>query len=185
MLLLSKTNQDVYCFVSSSECFYTDKILIQGHVPELWPPWHSSFTHCVLTEVCTSRMKKIKLFLHSRKFLHSWLRRMVPQKHKGPGKGDSDLFLFTVSPECVWWAHPRCVSTETLGLVEGPAATLPLAVWSEAAKFTRLCQSGELQGCCQNSQAQIWDLLGRQLLTTSSYKKPLTQKSSCLWSEEV
>lgn len=100
MLLLSKTNQDVYCFVSSSECFYTDKILIQGHVPGLWPPWHSSFTHCVLTEVCTSGMKKIKLFLHSHKFLHSWLRWMVPQKHKGPGKGDSDLFLFTVSPEC-------------------------------------------------------------------------------------
>lgn len=133
----------------------------------------------------SSRMKKIKLFLHSRKFLHSWLRWMVPQKHKGPGKGDSDLFLFTVSPECVWWAHPRCVSTETLGLVEGPAVTLPLAVWSEAAKFTWLCQSGELQGCCQDSQAQIWDLLGWHLLTTSSYQKPLTQKSSCLWSEEV
>lgn len=130
MYLLSKTNQDVYSCVSSSESFYIDKIIIQGHMPELWPPRQSSFTHCVLTEVCTSRVKKIKLFLHS------WLRWIVPQIHKGPGKGDSDLFLFTVSPEYVWWACPRCVSTETLGLVEGPAVSLPLAVWSEADKFT-------------------------------------------------
>lgn len=123
-------------FFLAASVFYIDKILIQGHMPELWHPQHSNFTHCVLTEVCSSRVKKLKLYLHSHNFLHSWLGWMVPQKCKGPGKGDSDLFLFTISPACVWWPCPRCVSTETLGLVEGPAISLPLALWSEADKFT-------------------------------------------------
>lgn len=114
-------------------------------MPELWPPWHSSFTHCVLTEVCTSRVKKIKLYIYSHKFLYSWLRWMVPQKFKGPDKGDSNLFLFTFSPERVWWPCPRCVSTETLGLVEGPAFSYLLL--SEVKLTNSLWQSGELRGC--------------------------------------
>ena len=95
---------------------------------------------------------KIELFISSPRFLCSWLRRMIPQNCKGHSRGDSDLFLFTVSPGCVWWARPRCVWTETPGLIEGPAVSLPLVVWSEADEITWPCQSVELRACLPSGQ---------------------------------
>lgn len=92
---------------------------------------------------------KIKLFLSIPRFLHSWLKCMIPQNCKGHSKGDSNLFLFTIFPGCVWWACPRWVGTV---LVETSAVSLPLAVCSEADEITWLRHSVELRACLWEGQ---------------------------------